>query len=294
MPHREDNPKRPKRRNAAIDGAPKATDQQTPEAFERPVDKRSALEKRAGVADAVRNEFETEDHPVAVAPNFSLESPGPSQSEKGAPSMNRPETLAVCEVDDAPAAAVPKDASATRVVSFANSDGGETDRVVPLTRRRLRRQSVSIEWPSLIDPSRTACGSEERAALLRSIDSLAQGDVRERVLLEALDEEAGELRLVALRSLAQSPPAAGARAFAEILVHGADEERALAIDALLAIEQREALVPAFGDRVDAIAAKAVFAYVGSRRRADYVDLLATRFERPRSEAILALLAGALD
>lgn len=279
MPHREDNPKR---RSAPTDSAPETTDQPAAAAFERLVDESRAFE---GLAD------------VAIAPSVSSEHSRSFGSANGALRMNKPEPLTACEINDAPAEARPPHKEPWgpgATASLANSDRDESERVVPLTRRRLRRQIAPIEWPRIIDPSRTACGPEERAALLRSIDTLAQGDVRERALLEALDEEAGELRLVALRSLAQSPPAAGAPAFAEILVHGTDEERALAIDVLLAIEQREALVHAFGDRVDAIAAKAVFGYVGSRRRADYVNLLETRFERPRCEAILTLLAGALD
>ncbi len=170
----------------------------------------------------------------------------------------------------------------------------ENERVVPLTRRRLRRQVRAVVWPALLDSAKTACGAEERAFLLGSIDSLATGTVRERVLLEAIAQEEGEIRLAALRALARSPSPAAGDAFAEILVSGSDDERALAIEALSGLGRREDLAAAFADRVDAIAAKAVLAYVGTRRRADYVEIFETRLERSQRETILTLLAGALD
>lgn len=291
MPHREDKPKRTKRSDAGLDGAARATNPLAAAIFERYVGQSPGSSQPAGAADAASDELGSAAHPEALARDVVPDDLATVESRSAVVRMSSCEDLAARDFDPMTPAANPLAA----VASQRREEGCASDeRVVPLTRHRLRRQPASVDWPSLIDSSRTACGPEERAALLRSIDTLTQGDVRERVLLEALDEEAGELRLVALRSLAQSPSTAGARAFADILVHGADEERALAIDALLAIDQREALVPAFGDRVEAIAAKAVFAYVGSRRRTDYVDLLATRFEHPRREAILTLLAGALE
>ena len=283
-------------------------------AFERFVDQSRAFENRVVAGDATRseasftdhdetrNEIEIADHPESLARSVVSDSPFDDLgSESGTVRMKPPEDHGVREhattepaTDSRREDASDGAGTPTSQASYSNSGGAECERVVPLTRHRLRRQTTSVAWPRLIDPSRAGCGPEERAALLRSIDTLTQDDVRDRVLLEALAEESGELRLAALRALAHSPPAAGAEAFAEILVHGTDEERALAIDALLAIEHREELVSAFGDRVEAIAAKAVFAYVGSRHRADYLDLLATRFERPRREAILMLLAGALE
>jgi hypothetical protein len=239
------------------------------------------------VSAARHTEQKSADASEAGAPKTPAVTLEALESEDAALWTNPPEAIRSHNSNLAAPDADPK-------VPFADAGAAESERVVPLTRRRLRRQTASVAWPSLLDPSRTACGPEERAELLRSIDSLAKGNVREHVLLQALAEEAGELRLVALRALAQSPPAAGARVFADILVHGADEERSLAIDALIGIEHREELLSAFGDRVEAIAAKAVFAYVGSRRRVDYVDLLGERFERPRREAILNLLAGALE
>lgn len=137
-------------------------------------------------------------------------------------------------------------------------------------------------------------GTGERAALLRSIDTLASGPVRERVLLDAIGEEDGALRLLALQSLARSRSEGAGDAFAEILVRGSDEERSLAIDALLAIDRREDILAAFGDRVEAIAAKAALAYVGTRRRDDYLEILDRRVDRPRRNAILTLLAATLE
>jgi hypothetical protein len=82
----------------------------------------------------------------------------------------------------------------------------DDERVVPLTRLRLRSQARSIAWPTLIDPKNAAWGQGERAALLRSIDSLASSQVRERALLDAIGEEDGALRLLALQSLARGDP----------------------------------------------------------------------------------------
>ena len=165
---------------------------------------------------------------------------------------------------------------------------------MPLTRRRLRRQVRAIVWPALLDSAKAACGAEERAYLLRSIDSLAADPLRERVLLDAVTQEEGDLRLLALRALSRQPTAAAASAFTGILSSGTDDERSLAIDVLGAMGRREDLVAAFGDRVDAIAARAILAYVGTRRRADYAEIFETRLERSQRESILTLLAGALD
>jgi hypothetical protein len=190
----------------------------------------------------------------------------------------------VCESDATPA----------QTQRAARSLPIDDERVVPLTRLRLRSQARSIAWPALIDPKNAAWGQGERAALLRSIDTLASGPVRERVLLDAIGEEDGALRLLALQSLARSRSEGAGDAFAEILVRGSDEERSLAIDALLAIDRREDILAAFGDRVEAIAAKAALAYVGTRRRDDYLEILDRRVDRPRRNAILTLLAATLE
>jgi hypothetical protein len=174
------------------------------------------------------------------------------------------------------------------------SASGESERVVPLTRLRLRPRATTVGWPALLDATRPNCGAEERLLLLRTIDGVSDTELRERALLRALEEEDGELRLIALRALARmSTPAAG-DALAEVLVRGADDERAVAVDGLRALGRRAELVAAFDDRVEAVAAKAALAYVGTRRRDDYCEVLDAHVEPPRRDAILALLAGSLE
>ncbi len=197
--------------------------------------------------------------------------------------------------DATPASTIEEVAASNHENSVAETPiESESERVVPLTRRRLRRQATAIDWPGLLDASKSACGPEEREHLLRSIDSLAAGAQRERILLDAVGQEDGVLRLLALRELARDPSPATGNAFAEILVSGVDDERSLAIDVLCALGRRAELAAAFADRVDAIAAKAVLAYVGTRRRSDFAEIFETRLERSQRDAILTLLAGALD
>jgi len=78
-----------------------------------------------------------------------------------------------------------------------------------------------------------------------------------------------------------------------VMRNGTDRERSLAVDGLAAAGCREALVPALNDRLDAVAAKAALAYVGTNRREDYRVALAPFVDEARVEALLALLAGYL-
>ncbi len=56
----------------------------------------------------------------------------------------------------------------------------------------------------------------------------------------------------------------------------------------------DALPVAFRDRVEAIAARAVLAYVGAGDRETYRAALATHVDDARIVALLALLAGVIE
>jgi hypothetical protein len=177
-------------------------------------------------------------------------------------------------------------ASATRVDS--------TERVLPLTRLRLRPHGVIVTWPALLKNPREGAGPEERRVLLSALEAEPPDLERERILLRAFHEENGECRLVALRALTRAPSSAAGDAFAAALEGGTDEERAVAIEGLAALGRRDELTRAFTDRVEAIAAKSLLAYVPGRRRADFAAVLDRHVEPSRREAILTLLAGVLE
>jgi hypothetical protein len=169
------------------------------------------------------------------------------------------------------------------------------DRVVPLTRLPLRPQGIDITWPDGVAefalsgvPSRT-----ERHALLERA-------VRDRELLSgevaalAYRQEDGACRTLALRVMLRHFPHAGRAIFIEALRVGSDEERAIAIDGLATVGARDELGRGVGDRVDAIAAKAALAYVGTLDRADYRVELSAFIDATQIETILKLLAGIVE
>lgn len=167
------------------------------------------------------------------------------------------------------------------------------ERRAPLTRLPLRPQRMHIGWPALLDPPHLASDSAARHALLAV---LARNPVpsAEPALVAAYREEDAEGRLLVLRSLLSGKFTQALPIFNEALLFGTDDERALAIDALLACGEREALTPAFADRVEAISAQAALAYVGTTNRDDYRLALAPFVDSARIDAILALLAGFVE
>jgi hypothetical protein len=179
------------------------------------------------------------------------------------------------------------------VVATLRQHRGE--RVVPLTRLPLRPQGFAITWTADLaafastgTPSRT-----QRHGLLERLVR-EPASVPSDVVARAYDEEDGEGRTIALRVLLRNFPQAGRAAFIEALRVGSDDERAIAVDGLTAIGAREELTPAFADRVDAIAAKAALAYVGTFMRADYAAALSSYVDEARIDAILKLLAGIVE
>lgn len=167
------------------------------------------------------------------------------------------------------------------------------ERMVPLTRLPLRSQATSLEWFRLTVPAADVMTRAERHALLAEF-ALAGSDGCVDALMLAYREEDVEGRMLAIRALLRIDASRGRPVFIEALRAGTDGERALAIDALVALGERDALVPAFSDRVEAIAAQAALAYVGTNVPADYRRALEPYIEAPRIEALLALLSGFLQ
>jgi len=190
-------------------------------------------------------------------------------------------------------APVPRERAAEGVVVRAKQMPPE--RIVPLTRLPLRPMADEVTWCcSFAIESR-----DERHALLaclRHEESGAQLKAGRAVdvLTQAYREEDAEGRVLVLHALARRFPRDAVDTFIDALKVGTDEERAVAVDALAAAHRPDALVAAFSDRVDAIAARAAFAYVGSNVRADYVAALGPNVDAPRLAAILALLAGFIE
>jgi hypothetical protein len=99
--------------------------------------------------------------------------------------------------------------------------------------------------------------------------------------------------LLALQALVRCRFAGARESLVDALRLGSDDERAFAVDSLVALGDRASLDIALSDRVDAIAARAALGFVGSDRRADYAAALAPHLDARRIEAILGLLAGVL-
>jgi hypothetical protein len=167
------------------------------------------------------------------------------------------------------------------------------DRIVPLTRMPLRPQARELSWPRLVAGTYVLETAAERQAFLANAIRSRDADL-EPALLAAYREEDAPGRLLALRALRGANCSGAIDAFADALHVGTDEERSVAVDALLAMQQLDAVTPAFNDRLDAIAAQAALGYVGSHHRADYVTVLEPFIDRARIETILALLAGIVE
>lgn len=129
------------------------------------------------------------------------------------------------------------------------------ERIVPITRLPLRPQRSAIEWPQRLSGSSATLAVEDRHALLRELATRAAAPEWRDALDQAYREEGAEGRVLALRALLRGHYDAR-DTFVDALHVGTDDERSLAVDALLGLELRDELIPAFSDRVEAIAAKA--------------------------------------
>jgi|GEM_PF-4840955 len=187
-------------------------------------------------------------------------------------------------------------------VSIVPAQRTPMDRVVPLTRLPLRPHHTSITWTQSIagiaafarDAELAGRDRHLRHALLFSLTESACEDAV-AALHVAFREEDAEGRCLVLRAMMRHSPSAGARAiYIDALRSGTDDERSIAIDGLVRIGERAAVVPAFNDRLDAIAAKAALSYVDSRDRMAYIEALEPHVDRARIDAILALLAGFVE
>jgi hypothetical protein len=133
----------------------------------------------------------------------------------------------------------------------------------------------------------------ERRIILTDLEKTADA-VHERALESAYREEDASGRMLVLRALSRISSDGAHAILTDALNLGSDDERALAVDLLSTAENRESLVSALHDRVDAIAARAALAYVRSNCRSDYEKLLSNRLDERRLETILALLGGILE
>ncbi len=166
-----------------------------------------------------------------------------------------------------------------------------SERVVPITRLPLRPQGAAITWPHMVPGAHDACEiDDERYALLHELASRPSADNIRAALARAYEEESGEGRIHALRALMRGGYD-GRAIFLDALRIGTDEERSIAVDALASVGLRDELIPAFSDRIEAIAAKAVLCYVGTAERDEYRAVLEQYVDSARCEAILGLLAG---
>ncbi|MBD5655822.1 MAG: hypothetical protein IAI50_11680 [Candidatus Eremiobacteraeota bacterium] len=194
--------------------------------------------------------------------------------------------------EDEPRPDVAPPPPAEHVPLVVHSQRPAYERAVPITRLPLRSQTNEITWSALADPSRLDVTRSDRHALLAALPTGTAGTSAELLML-AYNEEDAAGRLLAMRALMRVDAGRGRQVFIEALRAGTDEERAFAIDALVASGAREALIPAFSDRVEAVAAKAALAFVGTNVRDDYQHALRPYIDEARIEALLALLAGYL-
>jgi hypothetical protein len=142
----------------------------------------------------------------------------------------------------------------------------------------------------MIEARATTLTRSERHAWLKAAN---EATCNEAALLAAYREEDADGRLLALQSLVRCRFAGARESLVDALRLGSDEERAFAIDGLVALGERASLGIALADRVDAIAARAALGFVASDRRSDYIPALAPFLDERRIEAILGLLAGVL-
>ncbi len=179
-----------------------------------------------------------------------------------------------------------------RMCGAAVSDFSE--RVVPVTRRRLRPRAAAPTWPALLPYPVDAGSEEERASAVRRLVEAEPDEPTGHILAAIAREEDGELRMLAFRSLIANRYAAGREIFCEALRSGSDGERSLAIDGLARLGALDELTEAFSDRVEPLAAKAVLLFAASRDRRTVIEALDDRVDPARRDAILKLLAGVLD
>ena len=208
------------------------------------------------------------------------------------------EALARSSKSERPTAVSPLQADPIESTQLRLDSGARrTERIAPLTRRRLRRHA-SITWPATVDPDALHLDEVERLHVLREIVEGGSYTNRGAILGEALAraylEEDGERRTLALRGLVQGNFTEGPSIFREVLRSGNDAERSLAIDGLAAQRRLDDLVPAFEDRIEALAAKAALAAAGTSSRAAVRNTLRPHVSESRAESILALLVGLRD
>jgi hypothetical protein len=190
------------------------------------------------------------------------------------------------EADAAPPIAI---ASAPR----AYTDFERPERAVPLTRLPLRHAPDAITWPSSATPPLVFPGEAERYAFLRSAaqSRTVEGDA---LMARAYREETPVGRTLALEALSRNAASRSAlETFVFALATGSDQERAISVDALADAGARAEVARGLSDRVDAIAAKAALAYVGTTEREDYHAALAPLIDEARIAAILDMLAGVI-
>jgi len=194
-------------------------------------------------------------------------------------------------VETGPPLAAASDESRVPLTSLVRP---EEDRIVPVTRRRLRQQAGGITWPALIDPGLVEAEPGERGKLLKALAFEIWHEGCGVALVQAVREEDGDLRFAALRALLSRRCPEGLDVFREVLRTGSDSERSLAVDGLTRLGACDDLTEAFADRLETIAAKAVLACAETRRRSEIVALLANRVDTARRDAILNLLGGILE
>ena len=153
--------------------------------------------------------------------------------------------------------------------------------------------STAIAWPVDFGESEADSIPHDRHAKLLEL-AHAPDDANASALHAGLRHANAAERLSILRILERTSGAATQVIFHDLLRTGSDTERALAVDVLARCGERSALVEAFADRVDAVAARAAFAYVGTNVRSDYESILTTYVDRHRLERILDLLGGVLE
>lgn len=168
------------------------------------------------------------------------------------------------------------------------------ERIVPITRLPLRRHPSDIAWWAAAGEVGTEppTRAERHALLARAVDGTVA--LHPSTVERAYFEEDRDGRLLALRALVARDPADHRAAFVDALHVGTDNERELAVDGLAAGGAMDALPVAFRDRVEAIAARAVLAYVGAGDRETFRAALAPHVDDARIVALLALLAGVIE
>jgi hypothetical protein len=158
----------------------------------------------------------------------------------------------------------------------------------------LRRQTSGITWPASASPPLAFATDAERYAFLRAAATDCDR-ADDALLARAFREETAEGRALALVALRRADASREAiDAFTDALCTGSDDERALAVDALSEAGAREQVARGITDRIDAIAAQAALAYVGTSARDDYRAALSPLIDESRIETILALLAGVVE